>query len=35
MTIDKVICLAIGFILGINATVIFIGVMISKGKEID
>ena len=33
--IDKILCLAIGFILGINATVIFIGMMISKGRETD
>ena len=33
MTIDKVICFAIGFIFGVNATFIFIGMMISNGRE--
>lgn len=33
MTIDKILCLMIGFIFGVNATFIFIGMMISKGRE--
>lgn len=33
MTIDRIFCLIIGFIFGVNATFIFIGVMISKGRE--
>ena len=33
MTIDKILCLLIGFIFGVNATFIFIGMMISKGRE--
>lgn len=33
MTTDKILCLLIGFIFGVNATFIFIGMMISKGRE--
>ena len=35
MTADKILCLVIGFILGINATFIFIGMMIANGRDED
>lgn len=33
MTIDRILCLIIGFIFGVNATFIFIGMMIGRRRE--
>ena len=33
MTLDRIICMIIGFVFGVNATFIFIGMMISKWRD--